>query len=258
MSGPAPPAGGFKNYFGPQAQQYLAFRPRYPEELLDYLAAVSGGSALAWDCGTGNGQAAVGLAERFTRVVATDPSADMIAHAIPHARVTYRVARYQSGLPAGSADLVTVAQALHWFNLKEFLPEAQRVLVRHGVLAAWCYSLCRIEPALDDVVDGYYAGTLGSFWPPERRHTDDGYRSFTLPLDELTPPRFELSAMWTMPEFTRYVRTWSGTNRCIAASGEAPVLDFEDALRQRWGDPAEPRQIRWPIHFRIGRFRRDD
>jgi len=255
MSGPPPPPGSFKNYFGPRAEQYFAFRPRYPAELPDYLATVAGGTALAWDCGTGNGQAAVGLAERFTRVVATDPSADMIAHAIPHARVTYCVAQYQSGLPDHSANLVTVAQALHWFNLDEFLPEARRVLARNGVLAAWCYSLCRIEPGLDEVIDGYYTGTLGSFWPPERRHTDDGYRSFVLPLDELAPPRFEMSQSWTMSEFVRYVRTWSGTSRCIEARGEAPVLAFEESLRQRWGDPMEGRQIRWPIHCRIGRFR---
>ncbi|HVT40366.1 MAG TPA: class I SAM-dependent methyltransferase [Gemmatimonadaceae bacterium] len=255
MRGPAPAAGGFKNYSGPQAEQYLAFRPRYPVELLDYLGAAAGGTALAWDCGTGNGQAAVGLAERFTRVVATDPSADMIAHAIPHARVTYRVARYQSGLPDNSANLVTVAQALHWFDLDEFLPEARRVLLEKGVLAAWCYSLCRIDAGLDEVIDQYYTGTLGSFWPPERWHTDDRYRSFALPLDELGPPPFEMSESWTMNAFIRYVRTWSGTNLCIAARGEGPVLAFENSLCERWGNPLEPRQVRWPIHCRIGRFR---
>ena len=255
MNSSSVPAIDFKNYFGPRAKRYADHRPRYPAALLEYLAREAGGSTLAWDCGTGNGQAAVGLAQHFTQVVATDPSADMIAHAIHHTRVMYRVARYESGLPAKSANLVTVAQALHWFEVEDFFREVRRVLVPDGLFAAWGYSLCRIEPALDDVIDRYYKKTLGTFWPPERRHTDDGYRSFVLPLNELAPPPFELSESWTMDEFLNYVRTWSGTNRCVDARGEEPVLEFEEAVRQRWSEPAAHRQVRWPIHLRVGRLR---
>jgi SAM-dependent methyltransferase len=255
MSSAETPAEGFKNYFGARAGLYVEWRPRYPEKLVDYLANVSRGTALAWDCGTGNGQAAVGLAEQFARVVATDASADMIALAIPHPRVTYGVSRYSSGLPSQSANLVTVAQALHWFDLDPFLQEARRVLVPNGVLAAWCYGLCQIEPGLDALIGRFAYETLESFWPPERRYVDDGYRSFVLPLDELSPPPFEMSETWTMTEFISHIRTWSGTNRCIAALGEAPVRAFEESLRERWGDPSIRRRVRWPIHMRIGRFR---
>jgi ubiquinone/menaquinone biosynthesis C-methylase UbiE len=160
---------GAENYFAPRAEQYAEFRPRYPAELHAWLARICDRNSVAWDCATGNGQAAIGLADHFDRVVATDPSAAMIANALPHPRITYVVARYESGLPDRAADLVTVAQALHWFNLAAFLTEARRVLVTGGVLAAWCYALCRIEPAIDTIVDHYYAVTLAPFWPPERR-----------------------------------------------------------------------------------------
>ena len=248
------PTGEFKNYFGPQSRNYLEFRPRYPADLLDYLATVSEPRTLVWDCGTGNGQAAVGLAERFERVVATDPSADMIAKAIPHARVAYAVAKYDSGIPDKTASLVTVAQALHWFDLEPFLAEARRVLAPGGVLAAWCYAQCRVNSELNEVLDDYYRVTLGPYWPAERQYVDDGYRSFDLRLDEWPAPSFEIAESWTLDDFLRYVRTWSGTNQCIAIVGEAPVLRFEESMKARWGAPLERRRVRWPIHMRLGRF----
>ena len=252
---PTTPAGGFHNYFGPQAGRYLEFRPRYPAALFHYLAVVGGGTRAAWDCATGNGQAAVRLAERFTRVVATDPSEDMIAKAIPHPRVTYAVAKYASGLPDHSANLVTVAQALHWFDIDPFIREARRVLVPGGVLAAWCYSKCSVDSTVDQLVEMFYTVTLGPFWSAERRFVDDGYRSIPLPLDELAPPPFEMIEQWTLPEFAGYIRTWSAVNKFIAVRGEEPVLAFEDALAQMWGDPREKRRVRFPIHCRIGQLR---
>lgn len=249
------PPEGFQNLFGPQAAKYIASRPRYPRPLFHYLAVTTGGTQLAWDCATGNGQAAAGLAERFARVVATDASADMVTNAIPHPRVTYRVAKYDSELPDHSANLVTVAQALHWLDIDPLIREARRVLVPGGVLAAWCYRLCRIEPRIDEVVDLFYSVTLGSFWPHERRHVEDGYRSIALPLEELVPPPIEMTEEWTMQQFTSFVRTWSAVTKCVAARGEEPVRAFEEALRERWGMPMIRRKVRWPLHFRIGHLR---
>ena len=248
-------AGGGSHYFGPQAARYAEIRPTYPVALFHYLAVTSRHSRLAWDCATGNGQAAVGLAERFARVVATDASAEMITHAVPHPRVSYGEARYDSGIDAGTCDLVTVAQALHWLDIAALFAEVRRVLAPGGLFAAWCYALCRIEPAVDEVVDAFYRITLGSYWPPERRHVDDGYRSIALPIDELVVPPFDMTQAWTLSEMCRYVRTWSSVGQLRAARGDAPLLGFEDSLREAWGDAGVRRRVTFPLRFRAGHLR---
>lgn len=166
----------FRDHFSAQAKAYAKFRPRYPAVLFHYLAVRSPGTQLAWDCGTGNGQAAAGLAERFARVLATDPSAAQLASAVRHPRVEYRESMYDTGLKAGSAQLVTAAQALHWMDVDAFLGEARRVLQPSGLLAVWCYSLCRIAPPIDELVEFFYRVTMGTFWPPERRLVNEEYQ----------------------------------------------------------------------------------
>ena len=251
----APASGDVPSYFGPQADRYAAHRPTYPLALFHYLAVTSRQTQMAWDCATGNGQAATGLALRFARVVATDASREMIAHAPPHPRVTYREARYDSGIASGTCDLVTVAQALHWLDLDPLLAEVRRVLVPRGVFAAWCYSLCRVAPAIDEVMDVFYRVTLGPYWPAQRRHVDDGYRSLALPLDELVAPPIVMSHEWSLVDLTRYVRTWSAVGQLRAARGDEPLAAFEAALRGAWGHPALRRLVTFPLSFRVGHLR---
>ncbi|MBI3569323.1 MAG: class I SAM-dependent methyltransferase [Gemmatimonadetes bacterium] len=223
--------------------------------LFHYLAVRSGRTRVAWDCATGNGQAALGLAVRFARVVATDASEAMLQQAPPHPRVVYRVARYESGLPAGCCDLVTVAQALHWLDLDPFMAEVRRVLAPGGLFAAWCYSLCRVTPAIDEVVDAFYRVTAGPYWPAERRHVDDGYRALALPIDELAVPPFVMAHEWSLIDLARYVRTWSAVGRLREARGDEPLLAFEDAMRGAWGNPGLRRTVTFPLAFRVGHLR---
>ncbi|HEY9422785.1 MAG TPA: class I SAM-dependent methyltransferase [Thermoanaerobaculia bacterium] len=159
----------FKDHFSGHASSYASFRPRYTPEIFEFVSFLPKRRSLAWDCATGNGQAAVDLAERFERVVATDASEEQIALATPHPKVEYRLALAEdSGLESGSVDLLTVATAVHWFDFDRFYAEAERVLAPGGAIAVWAYDLARISPALDRIIDRLARGIVGSYWPPER------------------------------------------------------------------------------------------
>jgi SAM-dependent methyltransferase len=242
----------FKDHFSETAASYAQFRPRYPERLMDWLAGVAPGRALAWDAATGNGQAALVLADRFARVVATDASAEQIANAPPHPRVEYRVARAEAGgLDAETCDLVTVAQALHWLEPAAFFSAAHSALRPRGLVAVWCY----VDPHLvdADVDDALqeFAVAVKSYWPPERAITDDGYRSLPFPFDEIPSPPFELDMTPTLAEFVGYLRTWSATRRFMVAHRDDPVLVVERRLAKVW-PVGEQRTLRWPLHLRAG------
>lgn len=243
----------FKDYFSEQAAGYASFRPRYPERLFDFLADIAPRRAQAWDCATGSGQAALGLAKYFDRVIASDASPEQISNATPHPRVEYRVVPAEkSGLRKGSVDLLAVAQALHWFDLPAFFQEAKRVLIPGGVIAVWCYQLFTIDPAVDRLVDRFYRGTLGPYWPPERKMVEEGYRSISFPFVERKVPSFSIESSLTLQQLGGYLRTWSATRRYIAARGEDPVTDLLSALSEVWGDPAAPRPFRAPLRLRAG------
>lgn len=247
-----PPGPTFKDHFSTQSADYARHRPHYPDALFEYLAGL-GGKRLAWDCATGNGQAALGLAAYFERVVATDASRAQIEAATEHPAVSYRVAMEdESGLEDDSADLVTVGQALHWFDTTRFFAEASRVLVPAGHVAAWCYELCTVSPRCDAVVRRLYDDILGPFWPKERRFTEEGYARIEFPGTLLSPPPFEMQAQWTADDMLGYLRTWSSCQRYEREHGGDPVGLIEDELRRAWG--VVPRTVRWPLTVRVARF----
>lgn len=246
-------------YFSRQAPDYAAYRPHYPRELFAYLASVVPAHALAWDCATGNGQAAVPLADHFARVVASDASASQLEHAVPHERVEYRVARADAGgLDAASADLVTVAQALHWFDLDAFFAEARRVLVPRGVLAVSSYGSATLDTLeLTQIFSRFEWQTLGSYWPPRRRFVGDALRDLPFPFDELSPPHFPLEAQWNLEQLVGYARSWSATAQYVRQHGSDPTIALEEELRASWGAPAVHHTVRWPFVLRVGRVLRD-
>jgi SAM-dependent methyltransferase len=245
---------GFKDHFSRQAAEYAKFRPRYPEELFRYLVTISPGPQLAWDCATGNGQAAVALAGFFERVIATDASGKQIANAEAHARVEYRIAPAEnSGIESNSVDLITVAQALHWFELERFDTEARRVLKPSAVVAAWAYKLAQIEPAIDAVVNHYYSDVVGAYWPPERGLVEK-FEELAFPFPEIAAPPFEMVADWNAEHLVGYLHTWSATQRFIAANQRDPLEDVEEDLRSAWGNAKELRRVVWPLTVRVGRI----
>jgi len=247
-----PPGPDFKDHFSAQSTGYARHRPHYPPELFAYLAGL-GGRKLAWDCATGNGQAAVALAAHFERVVATDASRAQIDAAIAHPGVGYRVATAEeSGLPSDSADLVTVGQALHWFDTARFFAEASRVLAAGGCVAAWCYELCDVSPDCDAVVQRLYTGIVGPFWPPERRLIEERYAGIEFPGTAIAAPEFEMGTRWAVDDMLGYLRTWSACQRYRRQHGEDPVELIEDELRAAWGTAT--RAVRWPLTVRVSRF----
>jgi SAM-dependent methyltransferase len=245
----------FNDHFSRLSAEYVAFRPRYPGALFDLLAKTSPARTRAWDCACGSGQATLDLAERFDSVVATDASAQQIAAAPAHPRVTYAVARAEDcGLDSDSVDLVTVAQSLHWFDRPQFYAEVERVLHEKGVLAVWTYGVPRLnESPLDRLLQEFYGETVGPYWPPERRHVEDGYRSIEFPFEEIASPSLSMREQWTLPQFLGYLRSWSATARYVDAHGEDPVAALVESLTPLWGDPQRSRGISWPMSLRLGR-----
>lgn len=241
----------FTDRFGAFADTYAAFRPAYPDALFAWLADHAPATEHAWDCATGSGQAALALALHFGRVTATDASAAQLARATPHPRVTYRQAPAEaSGLPDDSADLVTVAQALHWFDRPAFFAEVERVLRPGGLLAVWTYALATVSPEVDRVTDVFYRQTLAGYWSPARRQVEEGYASFDFPFEPVPVPPFAMEMAWPLERWVGYLRSWSAVGAYRKATGEDPVP--ADALAEAWG-AAETRRVRWPLTLYVRR-----
>ena len=242
----------FKDHFSKQAAGYAKFRPRYPQKLFDYLGSIAPSRQVAWDCATGNGQAAVGLASVFDRVIATDASGTQIANARSHERVDYRVAPAEnSGIGSETIDLIMVAQALHWFDLDRFYGEARRVLKADGILAGSAYNLLHVEPAIDEVVNRYYYEVVGPFWPPERKLVEQ-FADLPFPFHEVDALRLEMTARWNLDHLLGYLQTWSSTQRFIAANASDPLEQIIHELREAWGNSRHTRNVTWPLVLRIG------
>lgn len=244
----------FSDYFSEAAPSYALHRPRYPASLFEWLAEQTDAHERAWDCGTGNGQAAQSLATHFADVIASDPSHAQVSQGVRVPNVTYAVMTAEfAAIADRSMNLVTVAQALHWFDLPVFFEEARRVLAPGGVIAAWTYQLLSIAPEIDAALNVFYSNTVGPFWPPERALVDAGYRSIAFPFREIEPPGFVMEAAWTLGHLRGFIETWSAVTRYRKARGADPVPALIDELAHMWGRPEDVRRVTWPLEMRVGR-----
>jgi SAM-dependent methyltransferase len=242
----------FKDHFSTQAEVYRRYRPDYPPELFAWLATLPRERRSALDCATGNGQAAIGLAAWYERVIALDASVAQLGHAMRHDRVCYVANEAERlALRAASIDLVTVAQGVHWFDFESFFAEATRVLVDGGVIAIWTYQTFSVDALIDAIVTRFYHEVVGPFWPPERRYVETGYRDVPFPYEPIAVPDFNLRARWTLANVLGYVGSWSAVQRYRTARGEDPVPLLARELEPHWG--AGTRELLWPLHLRAGR-----
>jgi SAM-dependent methyltransferase len=247
-------SGTFSDHFSGHAREYAEARPHYPDALFDRVAALAPARDLAWDCGTGSGQAAVPLAQRFKRVLATDASAEQVARAEAAPGVEYRVAP-EDACPTGDAtvDLVTVAQALHWFRFDAFYEEVRRVLAPGGALAVWTYDNSRVDPAVDAVLDRYYHERVGRYWPAERRHVERAYVDIPFPFAGGAREEFPMTHAWTRERYVAYVATWSATARAKRLEGVDPLPELERSLDAVWPAGAPARLVTWTVTLIWGR-----
>lgn len=244
----------FQDHFSAQAKLYAQYRPHYPVELYQYLSSLCSTHQTAWDCATGNGQAAVALADYFERVIATDPSASQISNATQKTNVEYRVeTAEETSIPDASIDLITVAQAYHWFDIPTFAQQVKRVLKPQGMIAVWCYNLFRVDDAIDALADHLYSDITGPYWPKGRHFIDEKYLTIAFPFATIQTPTFHMQAQWNLTELLGYLQTWSGVQYYLQENQVNPVLELMPDFEKAWGDATVSKTVRWEIFLRVGR-----
>lgn len=243
-----------KDYFSNQATKYAAFRPTYPEELYSFIFQHLNSLERAWDCATGNGQVASYLARHFENVAATDISQQQLDQATPAPNIEYQLCPAEATpFPPESFDLVTVGQALHWFDRDNFYEEVRRVMKKDGLLAVWGYALLHIEPVIDAILDEFYNETVGPYWDGARRLVEQEYKTITFPFPELRTRDFEIHVQWTLEQLSGYLESWSATQKYTETTGIDPVSPLKDRLQVHW-KPGISKSVRFPVFLRLFRL----
>jgi SAM-dependent methyltransferase len=242
----------FADHFSEKPAQYAASRPTYPAALFAAAAAAAPGLERAWDCATGNGQAAHGLARHFARVEATDASAQQIEHAIPAPNVRYSVqpAEATDFAPA-SFDAVCVAQALHWFDVDRFYAEVKRVLRPRGILLVTAYGWSGVSPEFDAEQQRIVIDPIEPYWPPQNQLIMRGYRDLAFPFELIEMPPMSIEVRWTLDQYVDYMGTWTATRRLLEKQ-PGFLANARAELRKAWPGN-EARKVTMPLVVLCGR-----
>ena len=245
----------FKDLFSKQSKEYAASRPTYPRPLFEFLVRLVERRNLAWDCATGNGQAASVLGEYFDKVIASDASIKQIENARAGPNVDFAVFPAEKAvLRDESVDLITVAQALHWFQLDDFYREAGRVARQGAIIAAWTYGHHSINPEVDKIAQVFYKDIVGPFWPPEVRYVENKYEDIPFPFLQIKAPNFTIELEWDMNSLISYFYSWSSTQKYIEKNNSDPVERIYRDLKAAWGQEQFKRKVAWPVYLKVGRL----
>ena len=240
--------------FSDKSDLYALARPSYPQALYEFLSACVTTKEKVWDCATGNGQAAIDLANIFNEVYATDLSEQQIAEAPKNPKVTFSVQSAETtNFPDKFFDLVTAAQALHWFEFEKFWPEVLRVLKPGGVFAAWGYDWCKVEPDIDAVIDDTIMKTIAPFWTQQNHLLWRGYQDIEFPFEKITTPAIEMNQHWNLPQMLNYMHSWSATRKCMQVQGSGFFESAAEEIKKVWGDSNEVKEIKMNFHLYVGR-----
>jgi ubiquinone/menaquinone biosynthesis C-methylase UbiE len=243
-----------KDNFSVQSNAYARYRPAYPVMLIDYICSQVSQKDHAWDCGTGNGQVALVLADTFKKVSATDISEAQLKNAVKKPNISYKKENAeQTNFEKSSFDLITIAQAIHWFDFEKFYNEVNRTLKPGGIIAAFGYGLNYIDDDTDKVIRYLYTDILGDYWDKERKYIDETYKTIPFPFEEIHTPAFSMQYQWSMEELLGYLSSWSAVQRYIKKNNGKDPLDYiRYDLRKIWN--YEPhKNVRFPLFMRLGR-----
>jgi len=240
-----------KDLFSSTAKEYAVFRPTYPKELYEFIYKHVAHFDMAWDCGTGNGQVARDLSKRFNKIVATDISAKQIENAYTSSNISYLIAAEEIDFPEKNFDLITVAQAIHWFDREKFYTEVKRVGKHEARLAVWGYGLLSINKDIDPVLQNFYKNNIGLYWDNERKLIDEHYDTISFPFEEIHVPEFKLSFEWTLDELGGYLSTWSSVQKFYTIHKINPVEGFIEKIRPSWN--SDRMTITFPLFLRLGK-----
>ena len=245
---------GVQDNFKSGSDQYAQYRPSYPKAVFEYLYSLLPQHEKAWDCGTGTGQVAQELAQHFTQVFASDISASQIAHAVAADNITYSVqAAEATDFDAAQFDLITVGQAIHWFDFDCFYAEVRRTARAEALLALMGYDLIQVSTSVDALIRAFYSQVLGAFWDPQRRYIDAQYQTLPFPFKELPSPKFTHTLEWNREHLIQYLHTWSAVKHFINQMGYNPIEKLEQELDEVWPENIQ-KEVHFPILLRIGKI----